>query len=333
MRQEMRRLCQALAIFMAITAIEGESAKADSANLRFASTGLGSSWYIYATGVANIAKPLLPAGYAFSILPIAGAIGNIKLIQKGEAELGLSVNVTSSWACRGTNAFKAKQNKVRSLVGGLDGPGHYLGAFVTKKSGIDSFDQIVSGTKKTRILTAQVGGIGEYGVRQTLTAYGSSYDAIRKLGGSVKSVKRAATLSQISDGHADMWMHSVPKGHPVVLQLMAAIDMKMLPLSDEVIQKLTGEGWEPAVIPPNKFPKQPTAIKTVKAPTNLLAAASLPDDVAYAITKAIVEKAKKLGTFHTALADFNPKEAAKPALNGCPLHPGAARYYKEKGLM
>lgn len=329
----MNRFCKAIAVLFVSYVASIGVANADSAQLRVASTGLGSAWYIYGSGIADVAKPYLPANSVMNILPVAGAIGNIKMIQKGEAELGFSVNVTSLWGCRGTNAFKEKNDKVRSLIGGLDGPGHYLGAFVTAKSGIGSFDEIAAGGKKARILTAQVGGIGEFGVRQTLAAYGSSYDDVRKHGGSVKATKRSATLSQISDGHADMWMHSVPKGHPVAVQLMTVVDMKMLSLSDAVIGKLAADGWEPAIIPPNTFPKQLAAIKTVKAPTNLLAAASLSDDVAYAITKAIVENAKKLSTVHAALAEFDPKDAAKPALNGCPLHPGAARYYKEKGLM
>jgi TRAP transporter TAXI family solute receptor len=93
-------------------------------------------------------------------------------------------------------------------------------------------------------------------------------------------------------------------------------------------------GWAPAEIPANTFKGQTTAVKTVKAVSNILVSADVPDGVAYTVTKTIIENADKLPKIHAALADFDPKKAAEPALNGnCPLHPGAAKYYKEAGLL
>jgi TRAP-type uncharacterized transport system substrate-binding protein len=52
------------------------------------------------------------------------------------------------------------------------------------------------------------------------------------------------------------------------------------------------------------------------------------------MTKAIMENVDTLPKIHVALSDFDPKRAAEPILNGnCPLHPGAAKYYKEAGLL
>jgi TRAP-type uncharacterized transport system substrate-binding protein len=93
-------------------------------------------------------------------------------------------------------------------------------------------------------------------------------------------------------------------------------------------------GWVETVMPANTYKGQTVAVKTVKSATNLLASASLSDDMAYLITKTIVESAGgELGKAHVALSDFDPKLAADPLLNGgCPMHPGAARYFKEVGL-
>ena len=93
-------------------------------------------------------------------------------------------------------------------------------------------------------------------------------------------------------------------------------------------------GWAPAEIPANTFKGQTTPVKTVKAVSNILVNADVPDAVAYTFTKTIIENAAKLPKIHAALSDFDPKRAAEPGLNGnCPLHPGAAKYYKEAGML
>ena len=60
---------------------------------------------------------------------------------------------------------------------------------------------------------------------------------------------------------------------------------------------------------------------------------SLPDDVAYLVTKTVVENKAELVKAHQAFGDFTPEEAWKPENNGIPLHPGAARYYGERGWL
>jgi TRAP transporter TAXI family solute receptor len=93
-------------------------------------------------------------------------------------------------------------------------------------------------------------------------------------------------------------------------------------------------GWAAAEIPPNTFKGQAQPVKTVKAVSNIIANADVPDAVVYTFTKTVMENAAALPKIHAALADFDPKKAAEPALNGnCPLHPGAARYFKEVGLL
>ncbi len=313
--------------------LTGASASAEPVNLRFATVGVGSAWYNYGAGIAEIIKPTLPEGSGVEVLPIAGGVGNVKLIQAGEAELGISFPMNSAEGCTGTGVFDSKQDKVRALLGGLDI--YYLGAFVTTASGIESWDDITAGKNNFNLLTAKVGGTGELGVRQVLTSLGSDYDSIASKGGSVKSMKRAATAAAIADGKAQGWAHVVTKGHPVATELTTTTDMKMLPLPDKAIGMLTSKhGWIEAEVPANTFKGQTEAIKTVKAASNILVNADLSEDVVYAITKAIIENAEKVQKVHAALGDFDPKEAANPALNGgCPFHPGAEKYYKEAGLM
>jgi TRAP transporter TAXI family solute receptor len=303
------------------------------ANLRFGTVGIGSAWYNYGAGIADLVKAKLPAGSSIDVLPKAGGVGNIKLIQSGEMELGISFAVTSAEGCGGFGTFKEKQTKVRALAGGLDI--YYFGTFVTKKSGVTSWEEIAAGKNKFHLLTTKAGGTGELGVRQVLSLLGSSKDDVAKKGGRIEATERSGTAETIRDGQAHGWAHVVTKGHPAATQIVTVNEMVMLPLPDKVIKGMIEKyGWAPAEVPANTFKGQTQPVKTVKAVSNILVSADVPEAIVYTITKTIIENADKLPKIHAALGDFNPKQAAAPALNGnCPLHPGAAKYYKEAGLM
>ena len=302
-------------------------------NLRFGTVGLGSAWYNYGAGIADIVKPALPAGSSIDVLPRAGGVGNIKLIQSNEMELGISFAVTSAEGCGGFGTFKEKQNKVQALLGGLDV--YYFGTFVTKKSGVTTWEDIAAAKNKFHLMTTRAGGTGEQGVRQVLSLLGSSKEDIAKKGGQVEATERSGTAESIRDGQAHGWAHVVTKGHPAATQIVTINEMLVLPLPDKVIKGMVDKyGWAPAEIPANTFKGQTTPVKTVMAVSNILVNADVPADTVYTITKTIMQNADKLPKIHAALADFNPKRAAEPTMNGnCPLHPGAAKYYKEAGLL
>lgn len=310
-----------------------QATAAEPVKLRFASVGIGSAWYTYGAGIADLVKPQLPAGSSIDVLPIAGGKGNIKLIQNGETELGISFPMPAAEGCGGFGEFSKKHDKVRGLIGGLDT--YYFGTFVTMKSGANSWSDIVEGKNGFRLLTTKVGGTGETGVRQILALLGSSKNAVGKKGGSVKAMARKATASAIADGKAEGWAHVVTRGHPVATQLTTTNEMQMLALPGPVIKQMVAKhGWVEATVPPNTFKGQAKPVHTVKAASNILISADIPDDVAYTITKTIIENVAKLRKIHAGLSSFDPKRAVDPGLVGnCPFHPGAVRYYKEAGLM
>ncbi|MGH8702895.1 MAG: TAXI family TRAP transporter solute-binding subunit, partial [Burkholderiales bacterium] len=196
-------------------------------------------------------------------------------------------------------------------------------------------DEIAAAKNKFHLLTTAPGGTGEQGVRQVLALLGSSKEDVAKKGGQVEATNRSGTAETIKDGQADGWAHVVTKGHPAATQIVTINEMVMLPLPDKVIKGMVEKyGWAPAEIPANTFKGQSQPVKTVKAVSNILVSADVPDAVVYTITKAVIENADRLPKIHAALGDFDPKKAAEPALNGnCPLHPGAAKYYKEVGLL
>jgi TRAP transporter TAXI family solute receptor len=329
----MKRICMTSLMLAGIGLGAFSALAQEPVRVRFVSASAGSAWSSYSAGMAEMITPKLPAGSGFEIQGVPGAIASIKLVQGGKADIGFSFAHTSAAACSGTGIFKEKLDNVRALVGGLDA--YYFGTFVTKKSGVTTWEEIAEAKNKFWLLTLKPGAMGEQGVRQVLGLLGSSVDTVISKGGFVEATGRSTTARQIRDGLAEGWASVVTRGHPTATQVSNLNDIAVLPLPDEVITGMIEKhGWIEAVMPPNSYKGQTGPVKTVKAVTNILAAASLADDVAYTITKTIMENAASLPKMHVALGDFDPKRAADPILNGnCPLHPGAARYFKEAGLL
>jgi TRAP transporter TAXI family solute receptor len=302
--------------------------------LRFATAAPGAAWHNYSVGIADLLKRKLPAGTDVELKGGPVAIFSIKLVQSGKAEIGFGFAHTAASACSGTGIFKEKHDNVRALLGGLDS--YYFATFVTKRSGVTTWEEIAEAKNKFWLLTLRAGSMGEQGVHQVLSLLGSSKDSIVGKGGFVEATGRSGTPRQIKDGLAEGWASVVPRGHPMADQMASLVDMAVLPLPDRVISGMVEKhGWVETVMPADTYKGQTVAVKTVKSATNLLASASLPDDVAYTVTKTIMENAGEvLSKIHVALADFDPKRATDPLLNGgCPLHPGAERYFKEVGLL
>lgn len=328
------RKVKTFAIAIAAAFLVGAPAQAeDAAKLRFATVGVGSAWYNYGAGIADIATSALPAGSSIDVLPIAGGVGNMKLLQKGEAELAISFQMPAAEACGGFGSFDTKHDKVRGIIGGLDS--YYFSAFMTKASGVMSWKEIAGGKEGVRLLTTKVGGTGETGVRQVLALLDSSKDAVSAKGGSVKAMARKATGSAIADGSADGWAHVVTRGHPVATQLTTTTDMMLVGLPDDVIDGMVSKhGWVPAMIPANTFKGQTDAVKTVQASSNIMTSVDVPESVVYAFTKAVIANVEKVKKVHAGLSGLDLKEAAKPGFIGnCPRHPGAEKALKEAGLL
>ncbi len=96
---------------------------------------------------------------------------------------------------------------------------------------------------------------------------------------------------------------------------------------------MTEYGYEKALLPAKVFKGQDKEVSYVGFPTILIAHKDLKPEVAYLLTKAIVENKQILMKAHAGFKYFIPEEAWKLGNYGIPLHPGAGKYYRDKGMM
>jgi|LSQX01.2.fsa_nt_gb TRAP transporter TAXI family solute receptor len=312
-----------------------ESTKDQQVNLNFASMSMGGSWYVYAVNIAELIKTYLPAGSTVDVFPYQGGVGNPILVNNGEADIALSFSAIGNWAYNGIVDYeeKGKMANIRALVGGLNKP-HRVGILTTKNSGINSIQDIKDKNMKVRLLTVQRGGSGETLARQVLEAYGMTYDDIIDNGGSVSHIDLPVAVQQMQDGQADLFIHNIGYKQPDIVELCLRGNIRFLTLDPDKAELLCEKyGHENGLkIEKDEFNGVKEDIPAIGYPTGVIANKDLPEDIAYLITKAICENKEMLVDAHASLAGFEPTEAWKPTKNGSvPLHPGAEKYYKEKG--
>jgi TRAP transporter TAXI family solute receptor len=303
----------------------------DAQKLRIATLQMGSSWYVYGGLMGDLLRKELPNGSVIDILPYAGGVGNMNLVSKGDAELGMGFPVTGKWAMEGQMAYDKKMPNLRGLVGGFDE--YFIGIVATKKSKITALEDIAKKKMPIHLVTVTKGSLGEFANRQIMEAVGAPYKTIESFGGKVTHTSFGVITKMLVDGQADVFMQVVTAGHPAMTEIAITADVVFLGLNDEVIKKLSAFGWGPATLPANIFKGQTAPVPTIGTTTSLITTDKLPEEAAYAVTKTLCENRETLAKGHAGLKPFNPQMGWKFENLGLPLHPGAERYYKEKGWM
>jgi TRAP transporter TAXI family solute receptor len=310
------------ALCVALAALVAPSVAQQPVTLAFATLDTGSAWYVYGATMAELLRKTLPPGSNIDVKPRAGGVGNPRLVAKNETPLGFGFTVTNRWAYEGKEAYDAKLENLRGLVGGLDT--YYLVAIASRKLPITSVRDIKDKKLPIKMFTQPVGSLGEFAGRQLLRSVGVSYTDIRGWGGATQHVGYNVIVDAFRDGRADILFAVVTPKHPSVSEIVASVDVKFIGLEPATITALAPLGYNPATMPADTFKNQTEPVKTVGFPTVLITNKDLPD--AIASTEALVRG-------HAGLVEFDPKTAWQPDKVGIPLHPGAERVYREKGWM
>lgn len=302
--------------------------------LKIGAMPVGSGWYVAASTLDKTLKPVLK-GQSIEVIPRGGGVANPIVVETGKADIALSNVQTSLLAARGDeDLYKGKKaTKIRALVGGLNPV--FIGAMVRNdyvtKTGLDTLDKILTSGKPIRIVMKPQGSNIPPAVDAILAAYGLDRAKIKANGGEIIQVAPSQIPAILRDGRADILFDTVLKGHPMITEVSLTGDVRFLDLSDRAAKALAEAGVKPSSIP-QWFKGQNGPTKSGDFGTVLIAREDLPDDIAYQITKTVIEKMPEMAKNYPAWANFKAEEAAKKENTGIPLHPGAARYFKERGF-
>ncbi len=305
-------------------------------DLKVQAMPLGSSWYVFGATLAKLLQDALPAGSNVEVVAKGGGVGNVISVDTGKAEFGLANVATAVWAWNGhPEVYAGKQYRnVRSLVGGLNPV--WFNALVRQdfidKTGQKTLEEILTSGKPVRIVMKPKGSTVPVVADMLLAALGTNRAKILSDGGEIVQVAASQLPTLIRDGRADIYFESTPRGHPATTEATLTGEVVFLDLPEKAVKELAKEGLAPSKMP-QIFKGQSGPTQSVDFGTQLIANASMSDDLAYLITKTVCENKDAMVAAHKAWASFVPEEAWKPENTGIPLHPGAAKYYKERGWL
>lgn len=314
--------------------LAGGRSFAQAQDIDMGTMAAGSAWYQYGIQIAQFLQPVLPGGGTVNVRPYAAAVGNIKLINENQRiQLGMTFSTNLRWALAGmTDIQDATAENVRALAGGLDQ--YYIVMLARKGTGFENLSEALAAKKPVRISCLQPGSIGEVSAQILLRAHGIDEATLNGYGGSINRGALQAAADALVEGRADVWVQPVTPGHPKVQEVAFSHDIEWVRISDEALQTMVDLGYQRAVLPANSFDGITEDLTLPGATTVLIVNAGMSDDLAYAMTKALIENADALKEQNAALSPFDPKIAWRPeTLGGAPLHPGAERAYREAGLM
>lgn len=276
----------------------------------------GGSWYPLGGAIQGIIEKNIP-GTGMQVLPGAG-ISNVLGVQTGKADLGFGNGVSSVDGVNGKEPFKEKTANVCQVATLYF---QYFHAVALADSGIKT----VGDAKGKALTTQQKGNTGEQMTRDALKIYGLDYSKMSK----VNFSSYTDSVSQLKDGHAQLFTLITTVPASSVMDLAAARDIRVLEFPDDKFQALQkiNKGYDKRIIKAKSYPKQDKDVQTIGTWTHLIASCKLPEDLVYKITKALATNVETLGNVVSAVKGLTVKDMATDI--GVPYHPGALKYYKE----
>jgi len=309
-------------------------------SLTWTSGAVGGGWYAICGGIAELMRE--KAGLDIKVVPGGGA-QNAVLIQKSEADIGMGLPPLLQAAANGEDPYRGqKMLDLRALAGNMSlTTAHF---YVAADSAFASMtvEEIVRGRKPIRLAISRPGLSDVWAFEKIMRFYGlcagprveDCYRTWQTAGakfvrGSYADQARAFTSHNVDGTFA---LLAVPADS--ITEASVGRPLKLLPLSEPLLEHLTGFGIGKGAIPPGSYPKavngkDPIASATMG--TTVIVSAKMADDLAYTLTQTLNDNVERVRKLHASLADYDP--ALGYLQLGVPLHPGAERYYREKGYL
>jgi uncharacterized protein len=316
----MRRAMQALLSVVIFTST------AWAADPPFVTVGGGVGTFpIMAAKIAEIINREFP-GVKASSIP-GGSDLNLKNIQSGTSQVGLSISMTSYEGYKGLAHFTQPLDKVRHVMSLYRGYIHYI---VSARSDIRTWADVTRRPHKVYI--GKVGTLHQVLMTEMLKANGITVDDIKKSGGLPNPVAYSDVVRMFQDGQLDVAMITGPVPYSMGMELAQAPGFRLLGVSEDVrskvVQALPGIGR--ATIPKGTYKGQDEDVPTIAYMSHLVASADLSDDFVYRLTAAMVKHMPDMKGLFAGASEIKPEAALLD--NAIPVHPGAKKYYDEKGI-
>jgi TRAP transporter TAXI family solute receptor len=251
-----------------------------------------------------------------------GSQDNVMLVGMQRADLGIAVadSLEQGYTGSAPEKYPKPLSHLRAL--GALFP-NYVHLFATQASGIKTLEDF----KGKRISAGSKGSGGHLNFENIMKAAGLKYSDFAK----TEFVNYSQTIELMQNRRVDATSMTSGLGVASVRQISSSIPIRFIPMSPEFVKSMNNTSYVSSKLPANSYKGQTDPMDTFTVWAIVFTHSRLSDEAAYNIVKAIYEHPDIMAAAHEANKDVSLNNA----LTGipCPLHPGAEKYYREKGVL
>lgn len=282
----------------------------------------GTSGVYYPLGVAlaKIYADKIP-GVRTQVQSTKASVENLTLLQRGKGEIALALgdSVQAAWEGEADVGFPQKLDKLRGIAAVYP---NVIQIVAAQSSGIKSFADLKG---KSLSVGAPKSGT-EANARRIFQTMGMSYKDLSK----TEYLGFGESVELIKNRQLDATLQSAGLGVSSIRDLASSVPITVVAVPADVAKKL-GPPYVAFTIPANTYGGQTADVPTVAVVNFLVTHSGVSDETAYQMTKQLFENLDSMVAAHKAASAISLKGGTDGM--PVPLHPGAIRYYKEKGIL
>ena len=299
------------------------------AQQKFVTIGTGGVTGVYYAAGGAICrlmnKDRAKHGIRCSVESTGGSVFNINTIKAGELDFGVAQSDWQYHASKGTAVFE-KDGPFKELRAVFSVHPEPFTVLARKEANITKFEDF----KGKRFNVGNPGSGTRASMESLLATMGWKMSDFA-LASELKADEHGAALC---DNKIDGFFYGV--GHPAanIQDPVTTCGAKLVPLSGPAVDKIVAGApyYAKVNIPGGMYAGNPNPTPTYGVLATFVSSTKTPDAVVYELVKAVFENFDDFKKLHPAFANLDPKDMIKNG-NSAPLHPGAVKYYKEKGWM
>lgn len=317
-----KALSVVLVVLMIAALMAGCAKKEETVFISIGTGGTGGTYYPLGGAMAKIFNDKIENVNA-NVQSTQASVENIGLVGKGEVEIAFIQNDITFYAFNGTEIFAGK-DKIQNVRGMAMLYPEVVQIIALKDSNIKSVEDL----RGKKVAVGAPGSGAEANARQVLEAHGLKYTDLAKA--DFLSFNEAADQLKNKQIDAAFLTAGIPTS--AVSEVSQTTDIVVVSMNSGKLTELKKQYpfYTEIKIPANTYKGQTADVTTAAVMAMLVVKESLSDDLVYKLTKALYENRQVIIETHARGNDIK----LESALSGMPIkvHPGAQKYYNEKGV-
>lgn len=312
-------LAAVIALSVLAVASGAEDEKPAEPPIRFLAGFPGSADHALGTAMAKLIASRVTDSRT-SVRASGGSLERVTRLDAGDGELALAAGhvLAAAHAGNASMSFKVKLKNLSAIAAMQSDLLHIVAA---KDARIAKLTDL----KGKRVSVGLVRSDVELAARALLAAVGIQHKEF----GTAEYLSITDAAELLKRGELDAFFHIGPRAGRAMRALAANTEIALIEIPPETMTKL-GAPFRRSAIPANSYPGQTAEVATALVPYFLVARADLPEDKVFALTKAVFDHLTELAAAEPAARAIRLEGA--PRGLPVPLHKGAAKYFREKGV-